>query len=64
METGTLDNMTRDLVMEKDLLCTRTVLLIRVLGTVEFVMELEKKPIVFPNLKASRELKCNQIYNK
>lgn len=54
MEISTSDSMTRESAMVKDSRCIRTDPLIRVLGTVEFVMDKAKRLTVFPNSKDSR----------
>lgn len=54
MEISTSDSMTRESAMVKDSRCIKTGPLIRVLGTVEFVMDKAKRLTVFPNSKVSR----------
>ena len=54
MVIGTLDSMIRESATVKDSLCIRTDPLIRVLGTVESVMDKAKRLTVFPNSKDSR----------
>ena len=57
MAISTLANIIRDSVMVKEQPCIRTVLLIRVPGTEEFVADLEKKSVALPDLRHSKDIK-------